>query len=70
MTAFHPETPRPVWRRAGLLARGQWAILALLAALTIGAWALTVAWARSMNMPMGIAARGAAGGMDGMSNAA
>ncbi|HET7092225.1 MAG TPA: DUF2182 domain-containing protein, partial [Thermomicrobiales bacterium] len=46
------------------------AILALLAALTIGAWALTVAWARSMNMPMGIAARGAAGGMDGMSNAA
>ncbi|HEU0113937.1 MAG TPA: DUF2182 domain-containing protein [Thermomicrobiales bacterium] len=69
MTASSPETPRRGWRPVGPLAQGQWAILAILALLTVGAWALTVAMARSMNMPMGIAARGgAAGGMDGMAS--
>ena len=42
--------------------RGQLALLALLAALTVGAWAVTVRQARTMDMPMGIVARGAASG--------
>jgi predicted metal-binding membrane protein len=48
--------------RAGLslLERGQLMLLACLAVLTIGAWALTVHQARTMDMPMGIVVSGAA----------
>ena len=48
---FRPATP---------LERGRLALLAALAALTLGAWALTVHQARTMDMPMGVVARGAA----------
>jgi predicted metal-binding membrane protein len=66
------------WRPTTPLARGQLLLLALLAALTLGAWALTVHQARTMDMPMGVVARGGAepadpapasdgmAGMDGM----
>ncbi|MDP9366737.1 MAG: DUF2182 domain-containing protein [Chloroflexota bacterium] len=48
-------------RRAGEpMERGQLVLLALLALLTVGAWTLTVHQARTMDMPMGIIARGAA----------
>ncbi len=40
--------------------RGQLIVLALLALLTVAAWALTIHQAQSMDMPMGIVARGAA----------
>ncbi|CAN5776123.1 hypothetical protein BH20CHL4_BH20CHL4_04970 [soil metagenome] len=42
------------------LDRGQIAMLILLAMLTTGAWALTVREARTIDMPMGVAVRGAA----------
>jgi predicted metal-binding membrane protein len=42
------------------LERGRLVLLALLALLTAGAWALTVHQARTMDMPMGVVARGAA----------
>ena len=42
------------------LERGQLTLLVCLAVLTIGAWALTVHQARTMDMPMGIVVRGAA----------
>ena len=42
------------------LARGQLAVLVALIALTAGTWVVTVRQARSMDMPMGIAARGGA----------
>ncbi len=44
--------------------RGQIALLVLLALLTAGAWALTVHQSRTMDMPMGVVARGAAGAGD------
>ena len=40
------------------LARGQLALLAVLALLTVGAWGLTVHQAQTMDMPMGVVARG------------
>ena len=43
------------------IARGQLVLLALLVLLTAGAWVLTVHQARTMDMPMGVVARGAAG---------
>lgn len=43
-----------------LLDRGQLVLLACLAVLTAGAWAVTVHQARTMDMPMGIVVRGAA----------
>lgn len=61
--------------RAGLwpsapLERGRLAVLFLLALLTVSAWVLTIYQARTMEMPMGIVARGGAGeamaGMPGM----
>ena len=48
------------WRPTTPLARGQLLLLARLAALTLGAWVLTVHQARTMDMPMGVVARGAA----------
>jgi predicted metal-binding membrane protein len=42
------------------LDRGQVVLLAILALLTAGSWALTVSQARTMDMPMGVAVRGAA----------
>jgi predicted metal-binding membrane protein len=54
-----------------LLERWQWVLLALLALLTLGAWALTISQAQSMDMPMGIVAREAASkAPDGMGGAA
>ena len=43
------------------LERGRLVLLALLALLTAGAWALTVHQARTMDMPMGVVAHGGAG---------
>lgn len=43
-----------------VIARGQRLLLATLVLLTVGAWALTVHQAQTMDMPMGIALRGAA----------
>ena len=59
---LHPRT---------LMARGRLAVLVALVFLTIGAWAMTIYQARSMDMAMGIAARGGAaddamGDMSGM----
>jgi len=68
-TPTAPPRPPPRSRPATALERGQLALLALLAALTVGAWTLTVRQARTMDMPMGVVARGAAeisDGMDGM----
>ena len=52
------------------LERGQLAVLGVLVILTVGAWVLTVHQARTMEMPMGVVARGAGdesmGGMEGM----
>jgi predicted metal-binding membrane protein len=65
-------TPADVPRRRPYgtpLERGRLALLAALAVLTVGAWALTVHQARTMDMPMGVVARGggdANGGMEGM----
>jgi predicted metal-binding membrane protein len=42
------------------LGRGQLILLIVLAILTVGAWALTVHQARTMDMPMGIVLRGSA----------
>ena len=39
------------------LERGQLAVLIVLALLTIGAWALTIQQAQTMDMPMGVVAR-------------
>ncbi len=47
-------------RPTTLMERGQLVLLALLALLTVGAWTLTVRQAQTMDMPMGIVARGAA----------
>ncbi len=41
------------------LARGQLAVLVAIGVLTVGAWALTIQQARTMDMPMGVAAGGA-----------
>jgi predicted metal-binding membrane protein len=51
---------------------GRFAVLLALALLTISSWTLTVYQARSMDMPMGIAARGGVSGaaMSGMSGMA
>ena len=46
--------------------RAQWVLIALLALLTVGAWALTVYQARTMDMPMGIVVHAGMGGMAGM----
>ena len=54
MAAFVPRWP------AKPLERGQLILFALLALLTAGAWALTVHQARTMDMPMGVVARGGA----------
>jgi len=42
------------------LDRGQAVLLATLALLTVGGWALTISQARTMDMPMGVVVRGAA----------
>jgi predicted metal-binding membrane protein len=47
------------------LARGRLAVLAALVVVTVGAWALTIHQARTMDMAMGIVARGASS-EDGM----
>lgn len=53
---------RPVLMRpATPLARGQLAVLLTIAVLTVGAWLLTLRQARTMDVPMGIVARAAAG---------
>ncbi len=67
------------WLRPSMpMERGQLAVLAVLALLTIATWGLTVRQARTMEMPMGIVARGgsdeamagmAASGMAGMTEA-
>ena len=61
------------WLPATPFARGRLAVLVGLAVLTLGAWALTAYQAQSMDMGMGIVARGGApavddamDGMDGM----
>jgi predicted metal-binding membrane protein len=46
-------------RRRSVLEQGQVVLLALLVLLTVVAWTLTVHQARTMDMPMGIVARGA-----------
>lgn len=51
--------PVPVpWRRS-TLERGEVVLLGLLAVLTVAAWAMTIHQARTMDMPMGVVARGA-----------
>ena len=59
-------------RPTGPLAWGRLALLAALALLTAGAWALTVHQARTMEMPMGVAVSDAVdagmGGMGGMAS--
>ncbi|MBA3338055.1 MAG: DUF2182 domain-containing protein [Chloroflexia bacterium] len=51
--------PRGLWSRRMVAGRGQLTLLGLLAVLTIGAWVLTIHQARTMDMGMGIVARGA-----------
>lgn len=67
-TAPEPEPNRlPRWLRPTTsLERGQLALLAIVGVLTVGAWALTAHQAHTMDMPMGVVARGASDGMDGM----
>ena len=48
----------------GHLERGQLAVLIALVVLTVGAWALTIHQAQTMDMPMGVVARGAAAAPD------
>jgi predicted metal-binding membrane protein len=59
---FWQATMRPT----GALARDRLILLALLAVLTACAWALTVNQATTMDMPMGVVARGAAESNDDM----
>src|SRR3712207_3889422 len=54
--------PRP----AGYLAWSRSVVLVALILLTLGAWAITVEQARTMDMPMGVVAGGSAGAMGGM----
>jgi predicted metal-binding membrane protein len=54
MTAFYTRWP------ANPIQRGQLLLLALLVFLTAGAWAVTVHQAHTMDMPMGVVARGGA----------
>lgn len=54
MVAFQPRWP------ANPVQRGQVLLLALLVLLTAGAWAVTVYQARTMDMSMGVVARGGA----------
>ena len=54
--------PRP----AGYLAWSRSVVLVALILLTLGAWAITVEQARTMDMPMGVVAGGSAGTMGGM----
>jgi predicted metal-binding membrane protein len=61
-------TPIPP-RQPTLLASVQWLLLALLALLTVGAWALTVYQARTMEMPMGLAVPGGVADGSGASTA-
>ena len=66
-----PDSAHAPWRSLALLEQGRLAVLVTLALLTVGAWVLTVYQARTMNMSMGIVARGsgedgAAGALDGM----
>ena len=58
----------PSQRRPAAMEKGRLALLASLAVLTIGAWAVTIHQARTMSMPMGVAVTGAgdAAGMAGM----
>lgn len=69
MTASHASPgQRSTWfRPTSLLARGQLMVLLSLIILAAGAWALTVHQARTMDMPMGVVARGGADDMSGMS---
>ncbi len=63
----------PSWLRSTTsMARGRLAILTMLVLLTVGAWAMTVYQARTMDMSMGIVVRGQASGdaVDGMSGVA
>ena len=55
-----PPGPPPRSRPVGAQERGRLALLSVLVLLTVGAWALTVHQARTMAMPMGVVARGAA----------
>jgi predicted metal-binding membrane protein len=62
-------TPRVRPRRFGLppttpLARGHLTVLIALVLLSIGAWTLTIHQAQTMDMPMGVVARGAMPDMD------
>jgi predicted metal-binding membrane protein len=82
-TRDSPQQPAHAGKKRGLTAlldRSQIVLLVLLALLTAGAWALTIHQARTMEMPMGVIARGGAemsamsadansdsGDMDGMS---
>jgi predicted metal-binding membrane protein len=43
------------------LERGQLAVLLVLVVLTVGAWALTISQARTMEMPMGVVTQGTGG---------
>ncbi len=54
-------TAPPLRRPTTPVARGQLLLLALLALLTAGAWALTVQQARTMEMPMGVVIPGTDG---------
>lgn len=53
-------------RPSPALVRDRLILLALLAVITAGAWALTAYQARTMDMPMGVVARGAAESNDDM----
>lgn len=53
-------------RRSPLLERGQMTLLALLTLATVAAWASTIHQVRTIDMPMGVVARGGADAENGM----
>lgn len=57
-----PASRWPGWSRRTVIDRSQLLLLASLVVLTIGAWGLTIHQARTMGMPMGIAASGGSEG--------
>lgn len=66
--AVPPGRP-PLLRSTTTLERGQLAVLLVVALVTVGTWSLTVWQARTMDMPMGVVARGAADQATGESDA-
>jgi predicted metal-binding membrane protein len=63
----HEAEPPHGWGARGFrspLERGQLALLLALLVLTVGAWALTVYQAQSMDMPMGVVPREASVALD------